>query len=482
MTKNPVLILHGWSDTHESFRGIRNYLCEHGYDTASVYLGSYRSMEDNTTFDNVADGLQARLDGLVRNHVLKLDPFSLDVIAHSTGGPVIRHWLTQYLKNVCDGDFAKCPIRRMVLLAPANFGSRLAAQGQSALAMIFRGGIKHGFQTGRAILQGLELGSPFLRELADRDLFCDKPIYPVDHDQGPYVFVFSGTSTYDRLKGLVAPGANEDGSDGTIRAAAAALSSIRLRVDFRQPTPKLEIAKQKNEPIAFKLVPDKNHSEIVPRVDENDHPMLPLILDCLAVDNWAAYTALRTRFEAENADVYEPDRSQRVGRYQQFVIRVRDDMDVDVDDYQLSFHVIDDMKTTSTWTDHSPGQHLTKYQSYTVRVQEKVIAHVQAHTVSPCHRTFFVDLDELGALRGELQREFGNRPQPPFIAMNIEAFSGTPDVAFDTDNLHYVRLDHLLGDPTAPTFFFPNTTTLVDIRLKPTVGEAVFKLYGDDGD
>jgi hypothetical protein len=95
---------------------------------------------------------------------VNLDPFSLDVIVHSTGGPVVRHWLNHYLQDVCGGDLARCPVRSLIMLAPANFGSRLAAQG--------------GFETGKRILEGIELGSPVLWRIAHGDLFTSERRYP----------------------------------------------------------------------------------------------------------------------------------------------------------------------------------------------------------------------------------------------------------------------------------------------------------------
>jgi pimeloyl-ACP methyl ester carboxylesterase len=488
----PILVLHGWSDDYESFQPLRKMLAAAGYAAVPILLGNYRSMEDHTTFDNLAEGLQARIQELIavgqlptqrvtvasadgsERTVEVLAPFSLDVIAHSTGGPVVRHWLTRYLKNVAGGLAATmCPIHRMILLAPANFGSRLAAQGQSALAMIFRGGVKHDFQTGRAILQGLELGSPFLCSLADRDLFAER-LYPVERDKGPYVFVFSGTKTYSQLKGLVAPGATEDGSDGTIRAASAAMSSIRIRADFTDVQPGITFGWQRNEPIAFRLVEDRNHSEIVPR-DGAGQPVFALIRRCLAVNDWAAYQAVRAAFDAANEEFYAAQRATADGvrAYQQFVVRVLDDMDVEVDDYQLSFHVVADDKTTSTWSEQTPTGQLAAYQEYTTTLQRDVIVHVQAHSVRPAYRTFFVDLDGLKALQAKLDL----LPGKPFIAMNIEAMSPTPGVVFDTDRLHYLPLNGSFADPNgrATTFFAPNTTTLVDIRLKPLPGTSIFE-------
>jgi len=182
------------------------------------------------TFDDLATGLQRRFREMGKDGTLTLKPFSLDIIVHSTGGPVVRHWLNYYLTDVCKGDLARCPVRSLIMLAPANFGSRLAAQGKSALAKLFKGGMEHGFQTGKRILEGLELGSPVLWRIADGDLFAGERRYPCT-PKGPFVYVMSGSDTYGHLKGLVAKGANENGSDGTIRAAAASLNSIKIQVD-----------------------------------------------------------------------------------------------------------------------------------------------------------------------------------------------------------------------------------------------------------
>ncbi len=193
---NPILIIHGWSDNYESFLPLKAWLNSRGYPAQQVFFGNYESMEDHVTFDDLAVGLQTRFDEMREAGSLPpLAPFSLDVIVHSTGGPVVRHWLYYYLTEICRGDLTRCPIRCLIMLAPANFGSRLAAAGKSALAKLFKGGVAHGFQTGQRILEGLELGSPVLWRLAEHDLFAGRPVYPCDPDRGPFVFVFSGTRT-----------------------------------------------------------------------------------------------------------------------------------------------------------------------------------------------------------------------------------------------------------------------------------------------
>ena|SRR2546425_5485171 len=469
---NPILIIHGWSDNYESFLPLKAWLNDRGYPAQQVFFGNYESMEDHVTFDDLAVGLQTRFEEMQKTGVLpRFAPFSLDVIVHSTGAPVVRHWLAYHLSEICKGDMTRCPIRCLIMLAPANFGSRLAAQGKTALAKLFRGGVTHGFQTGQRILEGLELGSPVLWRMAEKDLFSKRSFYPCDPDHGPFVFILSGTSTYGELKGLVAQGANEDGSDGTIRASAASLNSIKLTVDYRQPSrPVIQAQRQINSPFAFMLVPEKNHSEIVPRDHmDSDHPTFHIIPKCLGVGNAVQYERLRLEFDQTNEQLYAQERQkpdgERVHTYQQFLVHVHDELENDVLDYRLDFHIIDSSITQRVWSD-TPGTltKLQQYQKYTQFLQEKVIADVQPHSVNPSYRTFSINLDRLKELQGEIERE----PNKPYIAMNLDATGPTRDLTYDTDALHYLPVQPPIPDDQGRMvdFFKANTSTFVEIVLE----------------
>jgi pimeloyl-ACP methyl ester carboxylesterase len=472
-----VLIVHGWSDSYESFQPLKSLLVAAGYQTTQVFLGTYASMRDDVTFDDLATGLQRRFVEMGKNGTLTLKPFSLDIIVHSTGGPVVRHWLNHYLNDVCKGDLARCPVRSLIMLAPANFGSRLAAQGKSALAKLFKGGMGTGFQTGKRILEGLELGSPVLWRIAEGDLFAGERRYPCT-PAGPFVFVMSGSETYGHLKGLVAKGANENGSDGTIRAAAASLNSIKIDLNYTNPDqPEPRILLQPNEPFAFRVMPGLNHSTIVPKnAPPAANETFSQIQQCLAVSTPEQYTALRARWEAETNGFFDgaanTSASEPVDPHQQFIVRVRDEIGNDITDYRLEFHVVDGEIGSSSWQeDEEVLRKLQAYRDLTVFLQDEVLRDVQPHSVNPSYRTFFVNLRRLDVLRQRLRAH----ERQPYIGMNVDAVPRGEGLKYDTDRLRYFPVDIPLmtAGNQEVTFFKGSTSTLVDISLQGVQGPEV---------
>jgi len=483
---NKVLIVHGWSDNYKSFLPLKQWLVQEGRQPTDIFLGNYKSMQDDVTFDDLAAGLQARLETLVATKKIGLEPFSLDVIVHSTGGPVVRHWLHYYLTEVLKGKpnaMSLCPIQRLIMLAPANFGSRLAAQGKTPLAKLFKHNVSDGFETGKLILDGLELGSPQLWKMAHHDLFAEQPFYPCVPDQGPFVFILSGTATYGALKGFVAHGATEDGSDGTVRASAASLDSIKMLLDYRQAKGNFKMIRQHNRPFAFKLVEGKNHSEIVPRDPlDPQHPTLAIVKECFAINDPAAYQKLGDKFAAENQEFYDRQRTAPDGSgvhaYQQFVMHLIDEMGNDVIDYRVDFHVIDDsIKTNSLH--HENLDKLRQYQDLTERLQEDVIVDVEPHTVNNSYRTFFINIDALRILEKDIASRVAAAGQSLYIAMNIDAIGPTADLTYNTDDLQYLTVVGIFPttDPArGASFFAPNTTTLVEITISRLAGEQVMNI------
>jgi pimeloyl-ACP methyl ester carboxylesterase len=474
---NPVLLVHGWSGDFHTFEPMQEWLRRQGYLAEHVYFGQYDSMEDHVTFDDVAIGLQARFADLQSKGKIRLDPFSLDVIVHSTGGPAVRHWLHYYLTQIQNGDLSKCPIKRFIMLAPANFGSRLAQAGETALAKIFVGGISHGFATGKKILQGLELGSPILWGLAENDLFSQAKFYPVRPDSGPYVFVLSGTSTFGLLKGFVASGANEDGSDGTVRASAASLNSIKITSEFitDRSSSTTAILVQRNDPIAFRLVQGCNHSTIVSEKREVHPAVAPLILQCLKVNSMADYVQIREDFDKANAAFYSAQNS--VHRYQQVFFHVQDQLGNGVEDYRMEFHVVDESIRASNWGPGGEGvlDQLSQYKTETNFLQDHVISNVQTHSVDSSYRTFFVNIDRLDELLDMMHK----KNPACYIGMNLDAIGPTKNLTYDTDRIRYIKVSGPIGEVGDQPFLFfkENTTTLVEITLGNTPTEKVVNVW-----
>lgn len=225
--RNPVVIVHGWSDTSKSFEPLASWLNGQGFQVVPLFLADYISMEDDVTIDDAAKAMEAAVRAELQAGRLSL-PF--DLIVHSTGGLVSRTWLSSYYTGVAA---AQMPVQRLVMLAPANFGSALATVGQTMLGRVVKGW-DHGFHTGKQMLNGLELGSPFQWDLALRDLFQQGvgqqgTVYGQDL---VWPFVLVGSMPYQHgLRQMV----NEHGCDGTVRVAAANLNAYGATLDFTNP-------------------------------------------------------------------------------------------------------------------------------------------------------------------------------------------------------------------------------------------------------
>lgn len=355
---NQVAILHGWSDDSESFRPLAAFLERNGYDAVPIWLGDYISMSDEVRIEDVAKRmqevvLQKRKEGELAQ--------TFDLIVHSTGGLVARSWISTYYPNGID-----CPVKRLLMLAPANFGSRLATAGKSLLGRVFKGW-KHGFQTGREMLTALELASPFQWELAQRDLFVPEGSDDARTAYGEdavWPFVIVGSHPYPSGPRTLV---NENGSDGTVRVAAANLNVRGITVDFAKNLDDPELTHwrlRRAEDFAFPLavLPDRDHGTVIlPEANELEYEgpaefgLPALILEALNCDKPDTYKALRDKWFAaseDTASLRRPENAVELGKrfpgrhtpdteyyhqYVQIVVRVVDDHGGLVDDFFIEF-------------------------------------------------------------------------------------------------------------------------------------------------
>jgi len=352
-----VLIVHGWSDQSDSFHALARFLGRNGYQARSLWLGDYESMVDDVRVQDVANRMAAVIDQRIAGG--DLDP-AFDMIVHSTGGLVARAWLTTRYRGAAD----KCPVKRLVMLAPANYGSKLAAVGKSMLGRLIKGA-QHGFHTGTSMLNDLELASPFQWELAQRDVLVapggDAARYYGSDRVWPFVIVGSRGYT-----GFLRQIANENGSDGTVRVCAANLNARGVTIDFGEPDPQkmMRLWEPRLEcPAPLAVVPTRTHGSIVdPDREESDNQediaetgdekqqLGRLILEALGCANFGDYraigeswdkvcetTAARSMPAPDEPDAEADPQAEGYHQYMQVNAYVVDDHGKPVPDYFLDF-------------------------------------------------------------------------------------------------------------------------------------------------
>ncbi len=209
-----LIMVHGWSVTHTETYGelplTLSTLAKQNnmaLDIEHVFLGKYVSFNDEVTIDDISVAFDRALKE-IKGNSQAIKPFAC--ITHSTGGPVVRHWINRFYGAK---GLAACPIKHLVMLAPANHGSALAALGKQQVSRLKAW--FEGVEPGIRILDWLCLGSS-----GQWSLNKDYLKYQYDKN-GFYPFVFAGqgidTKLYDFLNSYLI----EKGSDGVIRVAGA---------------------------------------------------------------------------------------------------------------------------------------------------------------------------------------------------------------------------------------------------------------------
>jgi len=439
-----LVIIHGWSDNAKSFARLGKRLVDAGAadSVTHVRLGDYISLDDHVTYDDLAEALQAAW----RKEKLPTAPRSVDVVVHSTGGLVIRHWMTRFFRPDTN------PVFRLLMLAPANFGSPLAHKGRSFMGRIVKGFKSDKlFETGTQILKGLELASPFSWDLALRDRFSGETWY------GPgrvLCTVLVGTSGYSGISAA----ANEDGSDGTVRVSTANLNPLLVRLDFAtnpdKPTLSLTDAAGAT---AFARIPGENHSTVALKDNgpAND-ATLPMMIKALRIndDGFAAWVDELEKFSSE-ARAKSADNFFAHG-YQNTVVRLGDNLGAFIPDYFLEvFAKTPDGKKVD--------------DSLTAFIQERVVNTVHPYEDNPAYRSLLLDTDFLEAkISGA-----GNALYVSVTAMpDIRKTDSVGYSTFGFDDIGSIKLT----PKNARVVFQPDRTVLIDLVIKREQRERVFRL------
>lgn len=461
MTGRPLVILHGWSDDSSSFDALTRHLASRltDFTIERVSIGDYLSMHDDVRFDD----LQAAMERAWSERSLPRKPHSVDAIVHSTGGLVIRDWL--------DRNFApdKSPIKHLVMLAPANFGSPLAHKGRSFLGRTAKGFFSRQpnqplFNTGTHILDGLELASPYSWDLAMRDRF--------GRGKGRYApgrvlcTVLMGNTGYSGIRAI----ANEVGGDGTVRTATANLQCAHLSIRFesepdpekpsrRRTVPKPIRLLQCQGRTAFRLLDRIDHSSITlngkVKANKPEAVALDLIEQALTVDD-AEFDGFCDRCDAETAALTcQPGSRKGSAAMQNMVVRVRDDFGARVEDYLLEFY---DIRKRD-------GGALAK------AIHDGAIKKVHLYRGDPSCRALYIDTAALRAALARGDTRFG---------LSITATPVLDDlqpVGFQTFGDEDI-LDLSIDGAEAEALFKPHQTLLVDLELPRLQRPDVFAFRG----
>ncbi len=448
MSRKPLVILHGWSDSDDSFLPLAESIeNETQRSVEHIWLGNYVSLDDDVRMRDLVNGLSKAW----KERKLPTNSKSVDMIVHSTGALVIRDWM--YSEYISQDE--KSPVNNLVMLAPANFGSPLAHKGRAFYGRVFKGfGSKKRFQTGTHILKALEMASPYSWDLALKDRFESNHFGP----QGVRATVIVGNRGYRGISSL----ANESGSDGTVYVSTANLNCEYMQVDFpslpRKPTIK-RYTKSKGK-VAFLIMDDHDHSSIALKDPDHDNnrTLLESIVNAINLGNanafneWVDACAVQTR---KTMDRYAEDDDDYKHEYQNTVIRVTDDQGFDVTDYVIEFY---------------RDANLGILDRFTELFNKKAVSKVHAYSDNSAYKSFMMNCTELFRIIDEKGE-----------SLKI-SLSAMPDINDEKNMVGYRTfededIDSLsLGPSELSEYFKPNRTLFVDITLTREQKDQLFTL------
>lgn len=435
----PTVIIHGWSDTSKSFRELAEIISQH-YKTPPIIirLADWISMHDDVSYNDISSAMQRAWQA----YNLPITPYSVNIVVHSTGALITRDWMTTYYKP------ESVPIKRLVMLAPANFGSPLAHKGNSFIGRAIKGWNQPNFQTGNKILKGLELGSPYTFQLANRDLF-DKSNRWFGKDR-ILCTILVGNTGYSGVSSI----ANEDGSDGTVRISTANLNAAKLTLELDEQqnviTSELE---RVNGSIAFAIVDDKNHSTIVPQKNSNAE-LKNLVIEALSVgDNTFSNTGTEFQWQTKLDGITSASTKSNIC-FQNTVTYLHDNSGEDVQDYFVEFY-----------------RRASSDKRFERQLYERFIESVHPYKYNSAFRSIYLNMDEFEKIKSEFSvnnlyvsltaNPLYTPPKLP-VGYSTVASNATGGLQISQENLG--------------AFFKPHRTLLVDIKINRIVNDQVFKL------
>lgn len=444
-----VIFVHGWSVTNtDTYGDLPRWLAGQSakLDIQNVYLGRYISFVDTITLDDIARAFeQALIDALGPG---PLPAFAC--ITHSTGAPVLRLWMQLYHAQ----NLAACPLKQLIMLAPANHGSALAQLGKGPFGKLMSAA--EGIAPGVRVLDWLELGSDQAWQLNEAWLGFDCVA------AGIYPFVLTGQSIDRKLYDHLNSYTGEAGSDGVVRVAAANLNYglMRLHQDGKAIGQR---SLERTTRTALGVLPGRSHSgeqmgiiRSVTMKNAARHPTAIWTLRCLQTHTPADYAALCDELDALTRETQKAERVETekkffgvkrhvTSRYSMLVFRFVDDRGNVLTDYDLL--ITGGPKYSAD--DLPPGFFVDR----------------QRNRRNPGQLTYFLDHDVLhrGLMKnaGEGRIGFLVRAKPEQDAQSL---------------VYYRPIEFKSDEGAVADMLRPNETLMVEIRLQRQVDAAVFRI------
>ncbi len=185
MPATHTVIIHGWSDRSDSFVSIKPSLEASGVpNVCTLSYADDKSRQNKLSLDDFADWLNGQF---IEQKFIDTEGnplVDLNVLVHSTGGLVIRRWIARYYLQSAER-LDLCPVKRIVMLAPAQVGSPYAQPRHSFVGSLLKGRFKLGDLRGicRQWLDSLNVGRHYQWRLAHRDLLCGLVPYSAERIQ-----------------------------------------------------------------------------------------------------------------------------------------------------------------------------------------------------------------------------------------------------------------------------------------------------------
>lgn len=445
MEMGTLVIVHGWSDSSKSFGNLSNQLADwFGSPPLQIHLADWISLQDDVTYADLVEAMDRAWQAMN----LPRTPRSVDIVTHSTGALVVRDWMTRFFTP------ASVPIMRLLMLAPANFGSPLAHTGQSFLGRVIKGWNKFIFQTGTQVLKGLELGSPYTVQLAQRDLFDSANTW---YGAGKVLAtVLVGNTGYDGIEAI----ANERGGDGTVRISTANLNAHQLVItlDQKQQAQRWSY-QQSNGAIGFAIIDRENHSSIVLKGSKSSAPLNPdvtlaLIQQALRVTDNDYQPAGGSFAWQQQLDAATHESLSNTPRMQNLITHVQDNLGQDVMEYLVQLY-----------------RKINSDRAFEGQLYEKVIRSVHPYGGNTSYRSLYLSIDELDRVLAKFQT--------PMLYLSLSAY---PVFKPPRQPVGYTAVGpgdiDGLGVPAAdiPQYFSPHRSLIVQVRIQRMIDRSVFVL------